>query len=371
MSKHSDILIVGGGVIGLTTAWYLAALNAQVTLVERGETGRQASWAGAGILPPCQLDTARTPLDQLRAHSNQLFPLLSAELRDLTGVDNGYTVCGGIEVADPENPEVALPTEEWHGEGTPFESLDRAALVRLEPLLHPDITSGVWLPGMAQVRNPWHLRALRQGCVQRGVEVLTDWPVRHLRTSEGRVLAVEGDRGKLSAGRYLLTAGAWSEQLLHQIGWQPGIHPVRGQMLLYNTGRPGIHPLLLQGKRYLVPRTDGRLLAGSTEEYVGFEVANTPDGVRGLQELAQRLMPSLRDLTPEATWAGLRPGSPDGLPYLGAVPGWDNLYVSTGHFRSGLQLSAASGLALARRLLDLPDLLSLEPFRLDRPYSSR
>jgi glycine oxidase len=371
MAQHADVLIVGGGVIGLTTAWYLAGEGVAVTLAERGEIGRQASWAGAGILPPADLGQARSPIDRLRAHSVRLYPGLSAQLREQTGIDNGYVACGGLELLDPDVPAALLPSEEWHGEGVPCERLDRAGLHRREPALAPDLDRGVWIPGVAQVRNPRHLKALQAGCAARGVRLLPGWPVERLVSDGSRIAAFEGPAGRLAAGQVLLAAGAWTAQLLRQAGRSPDIRPIRGQMVLFATGRPGVRPVLMQGKRYLVPRTDGRVLAGSTEEDVGFDARATGGGIAGLIAFATRLVPALAEATLETCWAGLRPGSPDEVPYLGRVPGWDNLHVASGHFRAGLQLSPATGLVMAQHLLGVPTLLPLEPFALDRPGAER
>ncbi len=363
MSQHPDILIIGGGVIGLSTAWFLASESASVLLVEQGEIGKQASWAGAGIIPPGEPARARSPIELLRAHSYAMYPRLSAELREWTGIDNGFVICGGIEVPDPDDPCLELPTEEWRGDGFAFAALDREALVAQEPDLSHDIVQGVFLPHMAQVRNPWHLQALRAGCAARGVRFETGWTVRQLMTEGDRVLAVAGDRGKLSAGEYLVAAGAWTESLLAATGFKPGIRPIRGQIALLKTERLGVRPILLQGKRYLVPRTDGLILAGSTEEDVGFDSRTTDDGIGGLLRFAVGLVPSLANAPLVHSWAGLRPGSPDGLPYLGRVPGYVNLHLAAGHFRAGLQLSPASGLVMAQHLLGKPTLVPLTAFQ--------
>src|SRR5215468_5129308 len=130
MAEHPDVLIGGGGVIGLTIAYFLAREGLRVEVVDKGDFGQEASWAGAGILPPGNAAEARTPFDQLRAHSVALFPALSAELRERTGIDNGYRRCGGLEFRGHDAAE-----EEWHGEGVACEMLDEAAAQRLEPAL--------------------------------------------------------------------------------------------------------------------------------------------------------------------------------------------------------------------------------------------
>src|SRR5205085_9865198 len=137
------------------------------------------------------------------------------------------------------------------------------------------------------------------------------------------------------------TAGAWTDLLLGQVGGAVRIRPVRGQIALLNTGTPGVRPVLLQGKRYLVPRADGRVLVGSTEEEAGFDARPTAGAIAGLLEFAAELVPSLADAPLEKCWAGLRPGTPDGLPFLGPVPGLENVFVAAGHFRSGIPLPPA------------------------------
>ncbi len=363
MSEYPDVLIVGGGVIGLSTAYFLARAGARVAVLDQGDLGRQASWAGAGIISPASLDHARSPLEALRARSCALYPGLSRELREQTGIDNGYFVCGGLEI--PEGGEEE-PADEWRGEGIAFTRLDGAGLRRLEPRLAPGLHHGYYLPDMAQVRNPRHLQALQAACARLGVDLQPSCAARALVQGKGRIRAVESERGPLAAGRFLLAAGAWTDALLAPVGWRPGIRPVRGQIALLETYVPGPRPVLLAGKRYLVPRADGRVLVGSTEEDAGFAATPTAGGVAGLLAFAASLVPDLAAAPLVRCWAGLRPGSPDGLPYLGAVPGWDNLFVAAGHFRAGLQLSAATGLVLSEVLAGRPPSLPLEPFRLDR-----
>jgi glycine oxidase len=162
MSNPAEVLILGGGVIGLTTAYYLARGGTRVTLLERGEPGRQASWAGAGIIPPANPAAAHTPLERFRALSIGLYPSLSQELREETGVDNGYVVCGGLELLDG----VEVDEEEWRGAGVRCREVVGEELQRLEPDLAPDLQRAYHLPDMAQVRNPWHLRALIAGCTR-------------------------------------------------------------------------------------------------------------------------------------------------------------------------------------------------------------
>jgi glycine oxidase len=363
MSAPPDVLVLGGGVIGLTIAYYLAREGVAVELVDQGDFGREASWAGAGILPPGNPEHAHTPFDRLRAHSVALYPALSAELRERTGCDNGYLRCGGLELAGAGDH---VAEQEWRGEGVACETLDGPSLHRLEPALASSLTAGWHLPELAQVRNPRHLKALLAGCQALGVRLRPGCPVHGFERRGGRVTAVRSAEGPLHAGRYVLATGAWTDALLEPVGWRPGVRPVRGQIALLNTGTPVFRRVLMHGARYLVPRPDGRVLVGSTEEDAGFDKRTTAEAIQALLGLARALVPALGQAQVERCWAGLRPGSPDGLPFLGPVPGVENLFVAAGHFRSGIQLAPATGLVLKELLLGQPLSVPLEPFRLGR-----
>jgi glycine oxidase len=363
MTEQPDILIIGGGVIGLSAAYFLAREQVKVEVVDQGDFGKEASWAGAGIIPPGDPSKARDPFDQLRAHSSVLFPKLSAELREQTGIDNGYRRCGGLVFHDDKE---SYFEREWRSEGVRFEEVDGAALKRLEPALSSDLTRAYVLPELAQVRNPWHLKALECYCRGRGACLRSGCPILSFERQGSRITGVRTHDGLLRAERYLLTAGAWTGGLLEQLGWRPCIRPVRGQISLLNTRTPIFQRVLLKGKRYLVPRADGRVLVGSTEEDAGFDKTTTADAIQGLTAFAISVVPELAYAHPERSWAGLRPGSPDGLPFIGPVPGIDNLFIAAGHFRAGIQLSPATGLVLKELLLGQPLTVSLEAFRLDR-----
>ena len=364
MTEQVDVAILGGGVIGLTTAYYLASEGVRVAVLDKGDFGREASWAGAGIIPPGDTSRARHPLDQLRALSAQMYPELSSELREQTGIDNGYHVCGGLELPEPGEE---LPVAEWREQGIAFGELNGADLRAVEPGLSPALPRGFYLPGMAQVRNPRHLKALVAACRARGVRLSPHSPALGVAFSAGRIDAIQIAEGPLSAGQFLMATGAWTGGLLASVGVQLDIRPVRGQIALLQTDAPGPRPILLQGTRYLVPRGDGRVLVGSNEEDAGFDTRPTAAVISGLLDFAAELVPSLAGAALERCWAGLRPGSPDGLPFLGGVPDYPNLFVAAGHYRAGIQLSPATGRVMTDLLLGRPPAVPLDAFRLDRP----
>jgi glycine oxidase len=367
MSSSPDVLILGGGVIGLTTAYFLAREGLHVEVLDRSTFGQEASWAGAGIIPPGNPSRARPPHDLFRAQSSALFPRLSQDLREATGIDNGYRVCGGLEWLSEQDSPVL---QAWREEGLRVEKVSAKQFPAVEPALDTGLEAAYFLPDMAQVRNPRHIKALLAWCRTHGVELRADCTVHGFEKRAGRITAVTTNEGALTADRFLLAAGAWTEDLLRQIGWIPGIRPVRGQIALLHTGTPLLRRILLQGKRYVVPRDDGRVLVGSTEEEAGFEKRTTAAAIADLLLFARSLVPELAAAHVEQCWAGLRPGSPDGWPFLGPVPGFANLFIAAGHFRAGIQLSPATGQMMTDLLVGRKPTVPLEAFRLDRSRTS-
>jgi glycine oxidase len=365
MTEHPDVLVLGGGVIGLTTAFYLKRNGLHVEVVDRGDFGHESSWAGAGIISAApRRGRARTPLARLQALSAELFPELSETLRDPTHVDNGYLRNGGFVLVEGD-PAPFL--REWQTDDILFEELAGPKLEQFEPGLKPGGRRAYFLPDTAQVRNPRHVKALLAWCGLHDVRFRPGCPVYGFERQGQRITAVRTAAGPLHAGKYLLATGAWTDGLLEPLGWRPGIRPVRGQIALLNSGAPVITRIVELGRRYLVPRPDGRVLAGSTEEDAGFDKRTTAEAIRGLLDLACTLVPALARAPVERCWAGLRPGSPDEMPFLGPVPGVDNLFVAAGHFRAGIQLSPGTGLVMAELLCGQAPSVPLEAFRLDRP----
>ncbi len=377
-----DVLILGGGVIGLSLAYELAGRGLTVRVLDRAAPGQEASWAGAGILPPAG-EHDDNPLEQLAALSGKLHRQWSEQLRAEVGIDNGYRVCGGLYVA--RSPAQAASLAEtaavWKRVGIDAQLLGESDLAHYEPALMsaPSAPSAapphapsqralaaIRLSAEAQIRNPWHLRALIAACSARGVNIEAGAAVERLVVRQGLVAHVETALGRRHAQRYVLTAGSWTASLAHSLGLRLALRPVRGQMVLLATPCPVLRHIVNDGSRYLVPRGDGRLLVGSTEEDVGFDKRNTAAGVESLLQLARELAPILNDATLERCWAGLRPCPADGKPYIGGVPEVENAFVAAGHFRGGLTLSTGTAHVLARHLCGELPAVGLEPFALDR-----
>ena len=362
-TQNADVAIIGAGVIGLTTAYFAAKRGLRVLLIDKQLPGQEASWAGAGMLPPGNDFPELPPEARLRGASHALWEPLSQELRELTGIENGYSRGGGLELAGAgEGDRVAGEITRWRKEGVRGEPLDQVGLRRFCPDLGPTFTHGYFLPDYGQVRNPWHLRALLTACEKLGVTLCTNCEVLGFERKHEQCRSLVTATGKIEAQQFVVTCGAWSAKLLTEARVHLPIRPIRGQIVLLKCPEAPFSQVLNIGHRYLVPRNDGRVLIGATEEDVGFEKGNTPAGVGGLLDLAQQVLPSLANVTIERTWSGLRPHAPGGLPLIGSVPGWGNLYIAAGHFRAGLQLSPITGKLISQLLAgEQPD-LDLTPF---------
>lgn len=363
MAARAEVLIVGGGVIGLTSAYFLAKEGLSVQLLDQSDLGQEASWAGAGILTPGDFAQAATPFDCLRSWSCQEYPRLSRELLDATGIDNGYWRCGGLEFTEPTQ---GLPEEEWHGRGATAELISPHGLPAWEPELACNLGGARFFPDMAQVRNPRHLKALIAAAANRGVHFEPGVRLERFMVSKGLIQGLETNRGPRHANHYVLAIGAWTDRLTSQLGWRPGIKPIRGQIALVRPRVSLVKRILLWGNRYLVPRGDGPMLIGSTEEDVGFIKENTPGAIAELLKMAIRLLPGLADAPIERSWSGLRPGSPDGLPFIGKLPSFGNLVVAAGHFRAGIQLAPATARLVTDLILNRNSSLPMGAFALMR-----
>jgi glycine oxidase len=352
MVQSANCITIGGGVVGLTIAWRLARAGASVTLLERAECGREASWAGAGVLSPPN-PHRKDAVAQLQLRSLAMYPAFCETLLATTGIDPEYERCGELELAFDETGLRSLRSdaEAAAGRALPagepsFEMLDPQAAREFEPAASPEILGAMLCRETAQVRNPRLLRALQQACTAAGVNIREHTPVQTLLRDGNRV---HGVRVGIAAGEELLAdtvilcGGAWSSQLDDRLQTLMPVIPVRGQMLLMQLDRRPFKPIIARGKTYLVPRRDGHVLLGATEEKeAGFEKRCTPKGINSLITKGLQLVPSLAQADVVGTWSGLRPGTPDDMPYIGPVPGFDGLIAATGHFRTGLSLAPAT-----------------------------
>jgi glycine oxidase len=360
-TSSTDTIIVGGGVIGLMTARELAAAGTDVALLEMGDTGRQASWAGGGILSPLYPWRFTEPVNALAAWSQRAYPDLCQALFDGTGIDPEYTK-SGLLILDPEEHADALA---WASDaGASVQELGRTAIAEQEPGLQTEARSALWFPEIGQIRNPRLTKALH-AAIAPTVTIREREEVLELLVEQGHIRGVRTRSGDIAAERVVVCTGAWTAELLAKLGRKPDIQPVRGQMILFAAKPAQIRHMSLYRERYVIPRRDGRVLFGSTLEDAGFITRTTAEAKEELYRIAIDMFPLLKRTPIEDHWAGLRPGSPSGIPYIGPYPGVEGLFVNAGHFRNGLVTGPASARLLADLLLRRDPILPAEGYTLD------
>jgi glycine oxidase len=375
-SGCADVCIVGGGLIGLSIARECAGRGWHVEVVGRGRPEESSSWAAAGILPPAPEppDPAGRANEALTAFSDRLHRTWAAELLAETGIDNELRPRGGLHLAADDAALARLRDEReaWIARGAKAGILDAAGIGAVEPVLGDAITDGLvvgalHLPEEMLIAPQRHLEAVRQSCLVRGVHLLEDDAAVAIDRQGDRITAVRTVGGRaVVAERFVVAAGAWTGLLGRWFGLTIDTRPIRGQILLLRPGPPLPRAILNLELDYLLAREDGRVLVGSTLEDAGFAASTTPEAVDRLLGLAGRLIPTLRAAAVERTWAGLRPGSLDGRPFIGPVPDLTNAFVAAGHFRAGIHQAPGTAVVVADLLEGRRPPVPIDPFAVRR-----
>lgn len=351
----SHALIVGGGLIGLLTARALRARGHAVTVLERGALGREASVAGGGILSPLHPWRFSDAVTALATRAQGIWPGLVAELAQISGIDPEHRA-GGMVVIDDDDP---AEVRAWgHRHGVVLRPLTPAQLAEAEPELQRPAGDAWLLPEVASVRPAAVLRGVAALAEGEGVVLREQIPVTAIARAGDRAVGVETDRGRIDGDLVAVCAGAWSPSLLAGLGAEPpGIRPIRGQMLAFRGEPDWLRHIVLNRGYYLIPRRDGCIVAGSTLEDVGFDASATDGARTELAAAAAALVPALGDAPVTDHWAGLRPGSDDGVPTIAGHPRVAGLWVNAGHFRNGIVTAPASAELLAALIAGEPTAL--------------
>jgi glycine oxidase len=350
--QNPDILIIGAGIVGCSLAWELGKSGAQTIVVDAGKVGGAASSAAAGLLSPRFDDSATGPLLELCRRSAARYESWVNDLRAAGAGDIGFRRTGLLSISMSAEETTKLQATLPHdiAAGRRAEWLDRASLLRYEPALNDRVQGAAFYPDDAHVEPARLVAQVARVAALAGVEIHESEPVRKLEREGERITAVHTSSGCYRPGLVVLAAGAWAGELAEAIGLRLPTRPVKGQMLLADCRVPPIRTPLHAGEALLIPWPDGRLALGVTVEEAGFDDRVRLDSLLRILRQTIELVPAVGELALSYAWAGLRPATPDGLPYMGPLPPWKNFWISAGHFRKGTLLAPICAKLLAESI---------------------
>ncbi|MDR7236615.1 glycine oxidase ThiO [Neobacillus drentensis] len=370
MGNSFDVAIIGGGINGSSIAYQLSKTGRKVIIIEKELLACQASSAAAGMLAAQAEIEQDGPLFQLALKSQEMFPALSSELFEYSGIDIEYVNKGMFKIAETEEIATEVkkqvtfqknwdPTIAW---------LDSKQLREMEPALSPSVAGGMYLPNDGHVQPAELTLAFAKAAVYFGAEIRENTEVHSFIFENGQVKGVKTANGDIHCDQVVVATGAWVAKLIRDSGLDINVYPVKGECFSIKTEKPIINTTIFSDKRcYLVPKQNGEIYIGATMVENTFDTKVTPGGIAALLERATQLVPQIKDAAWERVWAGIRPQTGDGFPYLGEHPSWKGLFVAAGHFRNGILLSPITGKLVADLLAgnQLNEKL-LSAFRLER-----
>ncbi len=353
-NENADVIVIGGGVIGLSIARELVLRGVpEVMLIERSRLGAEASSAAGGILAPQVESDHSDEFFRLACASRDMYPEFAAALREETGLDVELDKTGTLYLGLTAQDEEEMRSRyEWQtSEGLCVERLTGDEARRLETSLSENIICALRFPNDFQIESRRLIAALVNANEKLGVRIITGCNVNAIRRVAERVCGVETSAGFVSAATVVVSAGAWSS-FIQSVLPPIDIEPVRGQMLCFEAKSQIARYVMYSSRGYLVPRRDGRLLAGSTSEHVGFDKSITEEGISKIKSMAIEVVPALKQIPVVDSWAGFRPRAKDDLPVLGASETVQGLFFATGHYRNGILLAPITGKVIAQAIID-------------------
>ncbi len=365
MSVKPTVIVIGGGVIGCSIAFYLAKCGVTTIVVERGRIGAEASAAASGLLGPSSGDQ---PYDELATNSYNMFPRLTEELEELSNIPTEFFTCGMLEVAitDPEVLDLSKRFTALRLAGIETSWLEPREALDLEPQLTQNTVGAIYMPNISRVNNRQLCDAFAISSLKMGAEFRHGVEVTGLIKDGQRVIGVKVPGDKILGDKVVIAAGAWTGTLGASMGLEhfqspygplakyAPVYPVRGQNTNLQPPQSGLKVALGYQDGVFVPQSNGSIVAGPTLEEVGFDSRVTAGGLRYILNLATTAIPSLENSNINWTIAGLRPSTPDELPIIGSLPGFDDLIIASGHHRSGINLSPVTGKLIADLIIGNP-----------------
>ncbi len=359
-------IIIGGGVIGMLTARMLHQEQTdEIILLEKGQLGQESSWAGGGILSPLYPWRYADEISQLAQYGQQYYPDICQDLFAETGIDPEWIGSGLIMLDHDELAEA----QQWAKHFTADLQIKNGTeqLQNIEPQLNPQFDKALWMPNIGQVRNPRILKSLIASLRKRQINIHEKTEAQDfIKNSHDEIVAVKTNQGQFEADRVIVCSGAWSGQFTALQQVTVTVKPVLGEMILFNAKPNQLKRIIMQQGRYLIPRKDGKILCGSTLEFKQFNKQISNTAKQELYQAAIRMAPFLKNTPIKHHWCGLRPGSPNGIPYVGEHPKIKNLYINTGHYRYGVIIGLGTVRLLIDYLKQYPSFMDIQHFRLDR-----
>ncbi len=384
--RSAEVVIIGGGVIGLAVARALVLKGARdVMVIERAGFGAESSSAAAGMLAPQAEADCADEFFQLCCRSRDMYPAFAESLREESGIDIELDTTGTLYVAfDDHDVNEMAQRYEWQSRaGLAIETMGAAEAKLLEPSISENVRAALRFPLDAQVENRRLVSALVTANEMLGVHLVpgtTALAIKLSGSQKGRVSGVETSGGFVTTENVVIAGGAWTSQLeisrgdsserqtSDRVFQNLRIEPVRGQMLCLEANPKVCSHVIYSPRGYIVPRRDGRLLAGSTTENAGFDKRVTAEGTRAILAAAMEIVPRIGSMALAGSWAGLRPRASDNLPVLGPCAEIDGVFYATGHYRNGILLAPVTGELIAEAIVDgfvTPAMTTFSPDRFD------
>lgn len=363
----NKVLIIGGGVIGLSLARELKKKGIeQITILEQSEVGKESSYAAGGMLA---VHAETNKFDDFFYFCNESLNLYSdfaGELFDETGIDIELDKAGTLYLAfNDDDVREIRERFEWQKEaGLAVEHLSATEIHKLEPFCSPDVLEGLFFPNDWQVENRKLLQALQIYCQLNEVEIIENTQVTNILKENGKIVGIQTNSNKFLAEAVILATGAWTSLIKADGFLLPKIKPIRGQMISFHTAKRLFSKVIYSPRGYLIPRQDGRILAGATSEDAGFDKIITEFANQILRETALEIAPSLVNLEINESWTGLRPLASDSLPVLGEIA--ENIFVATAHYRNGILLAPITAKIMAEKVVNNSDSRYFEAFSPNR-----
>ncbi|BCG65806.1 MAG: glycine oxidase [Methyloprofundus sp.] len=366
MHSTPDITFIGGGITGLLSARLFALSGASVTIIDKNEIGQESSWAGGGILLPLYPWRQADAITQLVLPSIAGYAELARALIAVTRLDPEYIVSGLLMT---DLPDLAK-AQDW----CTRTAIAYHAATQEQKTTFPQIQDqSLWLPEIAQARNPRLLKALKQDLLQRGVKIIENCTIAEVKLNAQDISEVMSTSKEVfPINQLVISAGAWTGKLWAQLlgsAVNPvEVFPVKGQMLIFDAPANTLDYMVLENDRYLIPRRDGKILCGSTVELQDFDKTTTEQAKQSLAAFATKILPVLADFPISHHWAGLRPGTKQGIPYIDKHPEISNLAISAGHFRNGFAMGPASAQLLYDLITNNPPTIDATPYQLSAQH---